>query len=91
LNITTNGSEPPADDPTATVTIPPAGLAVLEYEVAAQSHGTTVKVRLQTRRQDDATWKYSEESTVLTITADAEGPVTAEALERWRGRVPDEL
>ena len=49
------------------------GLAVLQYDLPAAADGATVKVRLQTRRQDGGTWYYSEASIVQSIVADAIG------------------
>jgi len=73
IAYTTNGSDPPADTPDVTVEMPAGGLAVLSYDLPPVADGTTVKVRLQTRRQDGS-WVYSENSTIQTITADASGP-----------------
>jgi len=75
IAYTTNGSTPAEDSPDVVQTI---SHQVLAYDLPAQSHGTTVKVRLQTRR-DDGSWRYSEDSEVLTITAVATGPETPPA------------
>ncbi len=85
LAYTTNGSTPPTDTPDATQAMATADLDYLVYDLPAQSNGTTVKVRLQTRRNDgtDAVpvWVYSESSDVLTIAADATGPTAPRAME----------
>jgi len=71
--------------------MPTAGLALLSYDLPGQAHGTTVKVRLQTRRQD-ASWVYSEGSTIKSTTADAQGPTTAPpAGEAWPGSLPEDI
>lgn len=85
ITYTTNGSTPAEDSPTATASIVSSGMAVLYYSIPAQVHGTTVKVRLQTRR--DST--YSEGSTVKTILADAEGPTASAAGDQWTGGIPE--
>lgn len=90
IAYTTDDSTPPADAPSITPAMGSGLLALLEYDLPAQSHGTTVKVRLQTRRQD-ASWVYSEGSTVLTITADAQGPTAPLGADRWSGRLPEEI
>jgi len=87
LAYTVDGSAPPADTPDATETIAAAGLAVLQYDLPGQADGTTVKVRLQTRR--DST--YSEDSTVETTTADAAGPAAPPSADRWVGGLPENL
>lgn len=88
LTYTTDGSEPtegPHAAPTATQTINARGVDLLEFDLPAQADGTTVKVRLQTRRQVTSVWYYSEGSTVKTITADAAGgnaPTGAQAVPK---------
>ena len=74
---TFNGSTPATDTPDATEVMPTGGLAVLSYDLAGQANGTTVKVRLQTRRFDSSQ-VYSESSDVKTITADATGPAAVQ-------------
>jgi hypothetical protein len=65
-----------------------AGLVVLSSTLPAQANGTTVKVRLQTRRQEeDESWTYSENSTIKTISADALGPGAPEGGATWPGEV----
>ena len=76
ITYTTDGAEPaepPHVTPTVTQTMPTAGVAVLVYDLPAQANGTTVKVRLQTRRQTSSVWYYSEGSAVLSAGADAAG------------------
>lgn len=94
LTATLDGSEPgtpPAVSPTVTQTILGSNLSVLEHDLPAQADGTTVKVRVQVRRLDGATWRYSEGSTALTAIADALGPDAAEGAGVWRGAAPQEL
>lgn len=78
LAYTTDGSTPPADTPDVTQAMAAADLDYLVYELPAQSAGTTVKVRLQTRRNDGTdespSWVYSGGSEVNTIAVDALGP-----------------
>jgi len=86
IAYTIDGGDPPEDTPDVTVTMA-AGLAVLDYELPAQANGTTVKVRLQTRRDDTV---YSEDSTIKTATADAAGPTAPLDAERWAGPLPED-
>ena len=76
---TTNGSTPATDTPDVTQDMATDGLAVLSYDLPGQGDGTTVKVRLQTRRYDSS-YVYSEDSEVKTITADAAGPAAVRSL-----------
>ena len=89
LAYTTDGGAPAADAPDVTATMA-AGLAILDYALPGQADGTTVKVRLQTRRDDDGDWVYSEDSVVKTITADAAGPTAPLDAQRWAGALPEE-
>ena len=77
---TTNGSTPATDTPDVTQDMETDGLAVLSYDLPGQGDGATVKVRLQTRRFDDPSYVYSEDSEVQTITADAAGPAAVQLL-----------
>ncbi len=77
IAYTTNGSEPPADTPDVTQDMTASPTQVLEYDLPGQGDGTTVKVRVQTRRAGI----YSENSTVLSIDADAAGPTAPPAGE----------
>jgi len=86
IGYTTDGGDPPEDTPDVTVDLP-AGLAVLDYALPEQANGTTVKVRLQTRRGDTV---YSEDSTIKTATADAAGPTAPLDAQRWAGPLPEE-
>jgi hypothetical protein len=92
ITYTTNGATPgtpPGVAPTVTSAMPAGGAAVLEYDLPAQLDGTTVKVRVQTRRDDGGTWRYSENSVVLTAVADAAGPVQPLVIANWPGRLPE--
>ena len=87
IAFTTNGADPPLDTPTVTVAMPTSGLAVLDHALPAQADGTTVKVRLQTRRQ--GSFIYSEKSVVKTaVAAAATAGATVETRDRWTGRLP---
>ena len=66
IAFTQDGSTPATDTPDVTVTIPTSGAAVLSYDLPALGGGGTTKVRLQTRRFDDPTQIYSEDSDVKT-------------------------
>jgi|GEM_PF-1616296 len=89
LAYTVDGGDPPEDTPDVTVAMA-AGLAVLDYALPAQPDGTTVKVRLQTSRDDDDAPVYSEASEIKTATADAAGPTAPLDAQRWAGRLPAE-
>lgn len=91
IAYTIDDSPPPEDTPDITQVMDSSGLCVLDYDLPAQAHGVTVKCRLQTRRLDGAVWVYSENSTVLTITADAVGPTAPETLSPWPGQLPEDL
>lgn len=84
---TFNGAAPATDNPEETVAIPTTGLALLQHDLTAQANGTTVKVRLQTRRSAS----YSEDSSVLTATADAVGPTAPISGEAYPGPTPEDL
>lgn len=79
IAYTVNGSTPPEDTPDETEPITADGLAVLVFDLPGQANGTTVKVRLQTRRLDSS-YTYSENSEVKTVTADALGPTAVQSL-----------
>ncbi len=85
IGFTTNGSDPAEDVATETVAIVSQSLVVLSHDLPAQSNGTTVKVRLQTRR----TTIYSDDSIIKTLTADAIGPGAPLHGDSWSGRVSE--
>jgi hypothetical protein len=95
ITYTTDGSDPPANSPDLTPTLGDSPLAILDYDLPSQSHGTVVRVRLQTRRNDGSevspVWVYSEGSTIETAVADAQGPAAPAAAERWPGQLPEDL
>ncbi len=95
IAYTVDSSTPPEDTPDDNEAMATRGLAVLSYDLPGQANGTTVKVRLQTRRNDGSdespSWVYSDDSEVLTATADAVGPTVPLAGERWPGQLPEEL
>lgn len=89
---------PPVGGPTVTVVMPTKGAAVLNYSIPSQADGTIVRVRLQTRRLDGATWRYSEEPLPLGETAaatavDGAGRVTPTIIGSGTlpGRAPKEF
>lgn len=91
IAYTADGGDPPADAPDYTEDIPAAGLAVLSFDLPAAADGATVKVRLQTRRNDgsdaEPVWVYSD-SEVKSIAADAAGPAAPPVADRWPGPLP---
>jgi len=93
IAYSTDGTNFPADAPTLTPSIAAGGLAVLSYDLPSQAHDTTVKVRLQVRRNDGTegspTWCYSEGSVILTATADATGPTAPTSGRRWPGQLSE--
>ena len=89
IAYTTDGGDPPEDTPDVETAIT-AGLAILDYALPAQPDRTTVKVRLQTSRDDDGTPIYSEASEIKTATADAAGPTAPLNAQRWPGPLPEE-
>jgi len=95
IAYTTNGAPPPTDTPDVTEAIDAAGFAILSYDLPAQANGTTVKVRVQMRRNDGTVavpdWVYSEDSTILTATADAAGPSVPVGGQQWPGRLPEDV
>ena len=87
IGYTTNGVDPVAGSPVATVAVPSAGLAVLSYDLPAQVDGTTVKVRIQTRRGTS----YSEGSEVIPVVVAVTGPTAPLGAERWPGQLPEDI
>jgi len=91
IAYTADGADPPADAPDLVEDMPEAGLAMLDYALPAAADGATVKVRLQTRRNDgddeSPAWVYSAGSTVLSIAAEAAGPSAPLAGDRWPGQM----
>jgi len=93
IGYTIDGSAPDTNDPDLTQAIGTDWLSILVYDLPGQANGTTVTVRLQTRRNDGSDvspdWVYSIDSTTRQATADAVGPSTPLALEPWPGLIPD--
>jgi len=90
IGYTTDGSTPPADAPDVTEAM--AGrVAVLRYDLPAQGDGTTITVRVQTRRNDGTNevpdWTYSDGVDPKVACADAAGPDAPETLTAWPGRL----
>lgn len=94
IAYTTDGSTPAEDTPDISQEMDSTGIATLEYDLPAQADGTTVKVRLQTRRNDGSDespdWVYSEDSVVKTLAADGAGPSAPIDLRTWPGPLPAE-
>lgn len=80
---TDDGSTPPEDAPDVTVAMKSGLWEILEYELPTSGDGKTVKIRVQTRRQDGETWVYSDGSDVHTILSDAAGPDAPEDGQYW--------
>jgi len=87
IAYTTDGGDPPEDTPDAYVEMSCGALEVLQYDLPAQSNNTTVKVRLQTRR-NDGSWVYSESSTIEAATAATESAAELLYAQKWTGRLP---
>jgi hypothetical protein len=88
---TTDGSAPTPGSPQVTQTMDfGPGYAWLQYDLPAQSHGTTVRVLLQSRR-NDGSWVYSENTADESTTADAQGPSVPGMADRWPGALPEDL
>lgn len=89
IAYTTNGSTPAAGNPTVTQAMAASPVRVLAYDLPAQVDGTTLKVRLQTRRNDGTAeapvWVYSVQSGVLSITVDATGATAPPVAVTWDG------
>lgn len=93
INYEIDPASPAAGAPIQTVAMPPTGMAVLDTLLSyAHTPGApvTLNVRLQTRRDDGGTWRYSENSTVQSIECDETGPTQSLTLESWPGTLPVE-
>lgn len=91
IAFTTDGSDPPADSPTIVVSITSGGVDVLAHLLAAQPDTTPVKVRLQTRRNDDGTFVYSESPVVKLLTVDTNGPAAVLDIRKFTQPVSEGL
>ncbi len=92
IAYTTNGSTPATDTPDILVAMRSGPLAILSYDLPAQANGTTVKVRVQTRREIlDPDYRYSSAGDVLSATADAAGPAAPADLQSWSGPLPEDF
>ena len=91
IATTIDGTDPPAGDPDLTEDVYGDPLSILDYELPAQAGGTTVKVRLQVRRNDGTeevpVWTYSADSEIATIVADDAGPAAPRDATAWPGSV----
>ena len=89
---TFDGSTPnPAGAPDYTQTMNfKQGFDIFQYDLAAQADGVTVKALIRTRRLDSS-YVYSENAAILTTTANANGPGMPMDLERYPGRLPEDL
>jgi hypothetical protein len=92
IAYTTNGTDPPIDAPDVTIPMLAIGAALLDYVIVILTHGATLKVRVQTRRNDGSEalpdWRYSRDSYVLTITVDTSAPATPLDARVWPGPPP---
>jgi len=84
IAYTTDGDDPPEDTADVVETMEGTGLSFLAYDLPAQPAGTTLKVRLQTRRDG----VYSEDSTVEQLVVETQVPVPPIDGEHWPGRLP---
>ncbi len=84
IAYTVDSGDPAEGAPAATPAIDGSTMAVLSYALPPQSHGATVRVRVQARRNDGTeetpSWVYSRDSEVVTLTVDATGPTEPLAL-----------
>lgn len=93
---TTNGSDPGEDSADITVDTPSSGPAILSKALPAQGDGTTVKVRVQMRRNDGTAespvWRYSDTDSddIMTATADAQGPAAPGDIDHKSGLITEE-
>ncbi len=87
IAYTTDGSIPGPDAPDLTSAIADDWLSILAYDLPGQANGTTVTVRLQTRR-GSSPFSFSTDSITRSATADAAGPSAPLALAPWRGLLP---
>ena len=85
---TFDGSTPATDTPDVELLMPALGLAIIEHDLPAQIEGATVKVRLQTMREDVTGDSFSESSEVKSTTALVDGPTAIEGADAWPGRAP---
>lgn len=91
IAYTVDGSTPATDTPTLTPKTAGGALSVLAYDLPAQVDGTTVKVRVQTRRAiAGPSYRYSDAGDVLTAVADAQGPQAPADLKSWSGALPED-
>ncbi len=105
IAYTTDGSSPAVDTPDHTVTINASGKAILtdgsevgyDIDTSAQAHGTTIKVRVQIRRDDnpggapDYIYSDTSDADIQTITTDKTGPGAPAQAEAFTGAIPEIL
>lgn len=93
IAYTVDGSDPAEDTADATATLQSGGMAILAYDLPAQADGVTVKVRLQTRRNDGTAevpvWIYSDGSTIKTVTVTIAALASPPAGATWPGFLPE--
>lgn len=85
LTYTVNGSDPGSGSPDYTEDMATSGLCVFDYDLPAQANGTTVKVRLQTRRS--GSYSETDSDDIRTATADATGPSAPPGGSQWTGTI----
>ena len=91
IAFTTDLSIPAADAPDIVIPIEAGGVAVLSHLLPAQPDLTTVQVRLQTRRDDNGSFVYSENSVVKQLTVDTSGPAAVLDLRKFTEPVSEGL
>jgi len=92
IAYTADGSDPPQNTPGATAAMTTTAVVRrLEYDLPAQADGVTLKVCLQTRRNDGTAeapiWIYSTPSAVLSIVVDAIAPTAPPVAVSWPGEL----
>lgn len=95
IAYTVDGSTPAVDTPDEVVEMSNGPMQILSFDLPAQAHGTTVKVRVQTRRttgtEMSPVHRYSAAGSVVSASADASGPSVPLDLRSWSGALPEEL
>lgn len=95
IAYTTDGSTPATDTPDEYPDLKGTMAVYLDHEIdfSGQSHGDTIKIRLQTRRNDGTSgspvWAYSANSSVLTLILDKTGPDAPPGGDTWAGSIPE--
>lgn len=91
IAFTPDGSDPAADSPDIVVPIEAGGVAILSHRLPAQPDTTVVKVRLRTRRKDNGSFIYSQNSLVQQLIVDTNGPAAVLDLRKFPEPVSEGL